>query len=465
MKGLIVVLFAGWGGADEGIREATGRDPDIAINHDEVALDVHRANHPNTRHLCGDVWHYDPAEVTGGAPVGILWASPTCTFFSKAKGAPLDRREASKVRALAWVVSRWAREARPDVIFLENVEAFQFWGPLTNEGRPCAKRRGLTFRRWVRSLEREGYVVEWRELVACDYGAPTSRKRLFVVARRDGRPIVWPTPSHGPGTGRAYRSAAECIEWSLPCPSIFGRARPLADATLRRIARGVRRFVLESADPFVVTYNGQSNTSDVREPLPTITTRDRFGLVVPSLVHVSNGERPGQAPRIYDIQAPLGTVVAGGVKHGLTLAFLAKNYGGHESPGGSLTRPLSTITTQDHHALVTVSSLGDRRKAVLQLLANYDEPRRQRGLFEAEVGTVYIDGSRFEIVDIGMRLLVPRELARAHDFDDSRALEVAASGKHISKTKQISLIGNSVPKMPAFALVSSNLSFAEAGAA
>jgi len=406
---LVVDLFAGAGGASLGIRDALGRDPDVAINHDPVAVSVHAANHPATRHLRGNVWAYAPRDVTQGAPVDLLHASPTCTHFSKAKGAPLDRREATKVRALAWVVNRWAHEARPRIITLENVEAFADWGPLLNDGRPCPVRKGLTFRRWVKSLRDAGYAVEWRELRACDYGAPTSRKRLFVIARCDGRPIVWPTPTHGRGL-LPYRTAAECIDWSIPCPSIFDRKKPLSEATMRRIARGLRRFVLETDRPFVV---------------------------------------------------------AGGVKHGLVTAFLAKHFGGHEGPGQALTLPLGTVTCRDHHALVTATAHGDRdrREQVRAFLIRYNgdaigQPAQlplQTITTARRFGLVTVHGEAYEIADIGMRLLAPRELARAQGFPDDFVLDRGVDGEPISKTAQIRLIGNSVAKHVAEAIVRANV--------
>lgn len=261
---LVIDLFAGGGGASEGVARATGRDPDIAINHDAMALAMHAANHPRSRHYHSNIWEVKPLEATAGAPVGFLWASPDCKDFSKAKGGkPRDKN----IRALAWVVVWWARLTSPRVIALENVEEFKDWGPLDADGNRIKARRGETFRRWVGWLERLGYRVEWRELRAADYGAPTIRKRLFVIARRDGEPIVWPEPSHEPRRKpgmlpglhhRApYRSAAECINWDRLCPSIFDRAKPLADATLRRIARGIQRYVIDADQPFIVPLTHQ----------------------------------------------------------------------------------------------------------------------------------------------------------------------------------------------------------------
>ena len=281
------------------------RPVDVAINHAPHAIACHRANHPHTRHYCESVYDVDPVKATGGAPVGLLWASPDCKHFSKAKGGkPVSKN----IRALAWVVHRWAAAVRPDVIILENVEEFQKWGPLKRDGRPDRGRLGEKFALWVEHLRTGlGYDVEWRELRACNYGTPTIRKRLFLVARCDGKPIVWPEVTHGPGL-RPYHTAAECIDWSLPCHSIFltpvearkvGVRRPLAENTLRRIANGVRRFVIDAAEPFIVTYYGAKGESfrgqRVGEPLRTQTTENRFGLVMPTLMHQQFGETPCSA--------------------------------------------------------------------------------------------------------------------------------------------------------------------------
>jgi len=269
---LIVDLFAGGGGASTGIEWALGRSPDIAVNHNKKAVLMHQINHPHTKHYCESVFDVVPQEVCAGRPVGHLWMSPDCTHFSKAKGSkPVSKR----VRGLAWVGKRWAATVRPRVIFLENVEEFTTWGPLVRINgnmHPCKKRSGRTFRTFVRELQRLGYAVEWRTMRACDYGAPTIRKRLFLVARCDGEAIVWPEPTHGdPGKDGVkggqllpWRTAAECIDWSIPCPSIFTRKKPLADNTLRRIARGIQRYVIDNPAPFIVPIRG----GGVKDPFP-----------------------------------------------------------------------------------------------------------------------------------------------------------------------------------------------------
>ncbi len=371
---IVVDLFAGGGGASTGIELAIGRHVDIAVNHDPEAISLHEANHPQARHFVSDVFEVDPVTVCRGRKVGLLWASPDCTFHSKARGGKpfRDRRQARRRRGLAGVVVRWAKAVRPRVIALENVEEFQHWGPLDENGQPCPLRRGSSFQRWVAQLRNLGYSIEWRELRACDYGAPTIRKRLFIVARCDGEPIVWPRPTHAaPEKAKAagllpWRTAADCIDWSIPCPSIFERERPLADATLRRIAHGIKRYVLDAAEPFIVpvTHQGDLRVHSINDPLRTITTAQRgeFALAVPTLVQTGYGERPGQAPRVPGLEKPLGTAVGGGQKHALVAAFLAKHYGGTPEPGKTaqpLTHPAPTVMASGGpQGLVTAHLVG-----------------------------------------------------------------------------------------------------------
>lgn len=377
---MIIDGFAGGGGASTGIEMALGRSPDVAINHDEAALALHEANHPGTVHLNSNIWRVDPADVCRGQRVGLAWFSPDCKHHSKAKGGKPVKKN---IRDLAWVVVLWAKRARPDVILLENVEEFREWGPLTAENKPCKDRAGQTFEHWVKELRRLGYKVQWRELRACDYGAPTIRKRLFVVARSDGKPIVWPEPTHGkPGTKEVlsgkrlpWRTAAEIIDWSLPCPSIFDTAaeikekfglravRPLADATMARIARGVMRYVIEAKEPFVVTYgqHGGANRSGF-DPLHTVTAsiKDQNAIVVPTLVQTGYGERPGQAPRVPGLDKPLGTMVAGGGKHAVVAAFLAQHNAGPKmanNAGRPADAPLSTLTTRGTQQQIVAAHL------------------------------------------------------------------------------------------------------------
>lgn len=495
---IIVDSFAGGGGASCGIEWATGRSPDIAINHDAEAIALHAANHPETRHYCENVWKVDPVQACAGRPVGLMWLSPDCKHFSKAKGGkPVEK----KVRGLAWVAVRWAKAVAPRIIVLENVEEFQTWGPVLSNGRPCPMRKGLTFRRFVGRLRALGYAVEWRELRACDYGAPTTRRRLFLIARCDGQPIQWPAPTHGKGTAQPWRTAAECIDWSIPCPSIFlsadqgkaiGVRRPLAEATLRRIARGVRRYVIEAGDPFIVpvSHSGDTRAHSVREPLRTITgsSRSTHALAIPTLINTRNGERDGQAPRVRDIAQPLPTVTAMGSQGALVTAFLAKHYGGHETPGSSLAQPIDTVTVTDHHALVasslvkfkgtardgqqltlplhTVQAGGLHYAEVRAFLVAYYRNERDGGSLRSpmrtvtskdRLGLVTVQGEEYAIADIGMRMLAPRELYNAQGFPQSYRIEIEFRGKPLTKTAQVRMCGNSVCPPLAAAIVRANL--------
>ena len=458
---LVVDLFAGGGGASTGIEQAIGRHVDIAINHDPDAVNLHAMNHPQTQHFVSGVFEVDPRKVTDGRPVGLLWASPDCKHFSKAKGGkPVSK----KIRSLAWVVVKWIKALKPTnthprQIYLENVEEFQTWGPLGEDGRPCPDRKGLTFRRWVRELQREGYAVEWRELRACDYGAPTIRKRLFLVARRDGAPIQWPDATHAAkqakGSGlQLWRTAADCIDWSIPCPSIFERERPLADATLRRIARGVQRYVVEAAKPYIVRlgHTGHGDAGKVHgtdAPLSTITSKAEHLLVSPTLVQTGYGERPGQAPRVPGLDKPLGTVV-GGQKHALVAAFLAKHYTG--VVGQPMLQPLGTVTTVDHHSLVAgflSAYYGSDQDTPL------DDPLHTVTT-KPRFALVMVDGVPHRITDISMRMLQPRELYRAQGFPEAYVIDRGADGRQLSKAAQVRMCGNSVCPPVAAALVRAN---------
>lgn len=324
---IIVDNFAGGGGASTGIELATGRPVNIAINHDPDAILMHKTNHPYTEHYQASVWDINPEEVCRGRKVGLAWFSPDCKHFSKAKGGkPVDK----KIRGLAWIVLRWAAKVRPRVIMLENVEEFQTWGPV-RKGKPVKSKVGQTFNQFIEQLKALDYDVEYRELKACDYGAPTIRKRFFLIARCDGNPIVWPEATHAPadspevttGKKKPYKSAAECIDFSLPCPSIFERAKPLVPNTQRRIARGLDKFVIREAKPY--------------------------------LVHIGNGERNGQLPRIYDIDKPLNTVVSS-CKQYLVLPYLEQiNHSGKETRGQKLDKQIPTITSKHGFAYIAPS--------------------------------------------------------------------------------------------------------------
>lgn len=480
---MIVDLFAGGGGASVGIEAATGRDVDLAINHSPVALAVHKANHPRTRHLSADIWAVDPKEAVGRRKVDLLWASPDCTHFSVAKGG---KPREHGTRSLAWVVVDWARAVRPAVICLENVREFLGWGPLDNDGKPVKAKMGETFTQWRGALEILGYQVDHRILDASLYGAPTRRRRLFLVARCDGQPIRWPDTTHGPGK-LPLHTAAECIDWSLPCPSIFERAKPLAEKTLHRIALGIRRFVLENPRPYIVKVNHgkrENRSESIDEPLTTITAERRgHGLVAPTLIQTGYGERPGQRPRFLDLHEPVGTLMGGGQKHGLVAAFLAAHYGGEV--GTPLDQPIRTVTAQDHHSLVaanlvklrgqchgadvaepmpTVTAGGMHLAEVRAFLTTYfgspadigqdlREPLRTVTTRD-RFGLVTVDGRDYEIADIGMRMLQPHELLRAQFGRFAEGYDLSAAE---TKSAKVRLIGNSVCPEAAEAVVAANL--------
>lgn len=498
---LTVDLFAGGGGASEGIEQATGRPVDIAVNHDPEAVSLHQANHPQTEHHVSNVWEVDPRVVTKGRRIGLLWASPDCTYHSKARGGKphRDRNKARRRRGLAGIVIKWVRLLKPSgqhprLISLENVEEFQHWGPLLADGTPCPDRRGSSFERWVAQLRNLGYAVEWRELRACDYGAPTIRKRLFLIARCDGQPIVWPAPTHAdPKHAKArglkpWRTAAECIDWSLPCPSIFERERPLAEATLRRVARGVMRYVVEAAKPFIVRI-GQTGHGDggkvrgIGDPLTTVTSKAEHCLVVPTLVQTGYGERPGQAPRVPGIDKPLGTVV-GGQKHALVAAFMAQHNTGND--GHPMTKPVSTIVAKGctqglvaaslvklrgtssavsaEDPLHTISAGGEHHGLVAAFLTAYygsdqdtplDDPLHTVTT-KPRFALVMVDGVPHAIADIGMRMLQPRELYTAQGFPTSYVIDRGADGRPLSKAAQVRMCGNSVCPPLARAIVLAN---------
>lgn len=467
---LVVDNFAGGGGASTGIEAALGRPVDIAVNHSAEAIAMHEVNHPRTRHYRQDIWEVDPREVCRRRPVGLAWFSPDCRHFSRAKGG---KPKSKRVRSLAWVVVRWAAAVRPRVIILENVQEFETWGPLDENDKPIKARSGETFDEWVAQLEFLGYAVEWRALVAADYGTPTTRKRLFLVARCDGEPIVWPEPTHGAGRAQPWLPASGIIDWTLPCPSIFERKRPLADATLRRISAGVMRYVIDTNEPFIVTMRGTSpaqiagSARSMSEPIGTVSAGGiHHALVAPTLVQTGYGERKGQAPRALDIQAPLGTVVAGGSKHGLVAALLSKHYGG--VVGHCVRRPIGTVTAQDHHALTTATlsrSPGGHADRVHALLMKYygtgsGQDMRQplhTVTTKDRFGLVLVRGELWRLEDIGMRMLQPHELFAAQGFPVDYIINFEFNGKPLPKKAQNALVGRSVCPPLAEAMVRAQL--------
>ncbi|WP_434357367.1 DNA cytosine methyltransferase [Parasalinivibrio latis] len=506
---LVVDNFAGGGGASTGMELGLNRHVDIAINHDPEAIAMHKVNHPETRHYCESVWDVDPVEACNGRPVGLAWFSPDCKHFSKAKG---NRPVSKNIRGLAWVAVRWAALVPVRVFMLENVEEFMTWGPLQEYApgkfRPIKERKGETFEAFIKCLTSGleighpawdeirnslgddfpyeklekglGYHIEYRVLSACDFGVPTTRKRFFLVGRNDSQPIQWPAPTHGDGL-QPYRTAADIIDWSIPVKSIFGRKKPLVENTLKRIAKGLEKFVLNSDKPFVVPEHAaipfiteHANASSQRnmaanEPLRTICAQVKgghFALVSAQLEKANVSDNPqsweqwhaatkefGGAREEYDpiygkgddilqtshmiklrgtnighgTNEPLHTVSAGGLHLGEVRAFLLKYYG--TSHAEACNTPLATVTTQDRFALVTVH------------------------------------GEQYQIIDIGMRMLEPHELYAAHDFPPTYKISHDENGKKLAKRSQVARVGNSVPPTMARVLTSANFSEAEMEAA
>lgn len=613
---LVVDNFAGGGGASTGIEIATGYSVDIAINHDPEAIRMHKVNHPNTKHYCENVWEVDPVKACNGHPVGLAWFSPDCKHFSKAKGGkPVEKN----IRGLAWVVLKWAALVRPRVIMLENVEEFQTWGPCIpirdkdtgrvivnmagrhdrakNEPRtrvadpgevvpvdrqmfqPDPKRSGQTYKKWRKQLEALGYSIDTKELVAADYGAPTMRKRFFMIARCDGKPIVWPEPTHGPADSEAvkaglvkpYVGAYTQLDFSLPCPSIFDTSeeikekygvravRPLAPKTMDRIARGLKKFVLNNPEPFIIQCNhgGERRPNDIREPMPTITGKHGYGIVEPYMVQI--GQTGFTKDRSKDVREPLTTIVSknehclikstlapymgtnttnhpGGNckepihtittgnqqclisptliqyhsetskdevrgqsiedpimtvdssnRYGLVTSFLHKYYdGGYTGAGDSLTNPLPTVTSWDHNSMCAVNLIqmnnhcdgrnvkdpiptitaGDGHFGEVRafLIKYYGQGTGQDVKEPLDTvtsrdrfGLVTINGTDYKIVDIGLRMLEPRELYGCQGFPDDYIIDHDYTGKKYPRSEQVRRCGNAVcPPIPA-ALVRANL--------
>lgn len=573
---LIVDNFAGGGGASTGIEMATGYSVDIAINHDPEAIKMHKANHPNTKHYCENVWAVDPVKACNGHPVALAWFSPDCKHFSKAKGGkPKDKF----IRGLAWVACRWAGLVRPRVIMLENVEEFKTWGPLGRRHHPIKAKQGETFQKFVQQLTDLGYEVQFRELIAADYGAPTMRKRFFMIARCDGKPIVWPEPTHAPadseevkaGLKKPYVGAYTQIDFSRPCPSIFDTSeeikekygiravRPLAQKTMDRIARGFIKFVLNNPKPFIIQCNhgGERRPNDIREPMPTITGKHGYGIVEPYMVQI--GQTGFTKDRSKDVREPLTTIVSknehclieptlapymgknttnhpggnckdpihtittgnqqclisptliqyhsetskDGVRgqtikdpimtvdssnrYGLVASFLHKYYdGGYKGAGETVENPLPTVTAWDHNSVVTANLIQmnnhcdgkDIRQPLPTITAGDGHFGEVRAFLikyygqgtgqdikdpldtvtaQDRFGLVTINGTDYQIVDIGLRMLEPRELYGCQGFPDDYIIDHDYTGKTYPRSEQVRRCGNAVcPPIPA-ALVRANL--------
>lgn len=494
---IIVDNFAGGGGASTGIELAIGHSVEIAINHDPAAIAMHKANHPQTKHYCENVWEVNPVKAVRGRQVGLAWFSPDCKHFSKAKGGkPCNK----KIRGLAWIVLKWAALVRPRVIMLENVEEFQTWGPLNRRKHPIKSKKGQTYHKWRKQLEDLGYKIETKELIAADYGAPTKRKRFFMVARCDSKPIVWPKPTHGDrgseevkkGLLKPYVSASEIIDWNIPCKSIFGRKRPLADNTLRRIAKGIQKFVLENPEPFIVQVNHSGEGfrgQKLIEPMPTITAKHGFGIVTPYLIQyhseTAKNEVRGQSiqdpimtldssPRYglvsaniiqlnnnmigTDMTEPLNTIVAGQGHLGEVATYLTKYYG--QGIGQNVKEPLDTITSKDRFGVVTVkiekinsiNYLGywGQIRDLLNKYCDYE-------ITKDEILLLRFDGNYYFVSDIGLRMLEPHELFAGQGFPKNYIIDRDYKGNIYPKKEQVARCGNAVCPPIAEALVRANL--------
>lgn len=476
---LIVDNFAGGGGASTGIELATGKSVDIAINHDPEAIRMHKANHPNTKHYCEDVWQVDPIKACKGHPVGLAWFSPDCKHFSKAKGGkPKDKF----IRGLAWVACRWAGLVRPRVIMLENVEEFKTWGPLNRGHHPIKAKQGKTFGKFVQQLQNLGYEVQFRELVAADYGAPTMRKRFFMIARCDGNPILWPKPTHAPrnskevkaGLLKPYVGAYTQIDFSRPCPSIFDTSqeikekygiravRPLAPKTMERIARGLKKFVLDNPEPFVIkdqqcpiliqyhseTAKGEVRGQNIEDPIMTVDGSNRYGLVTSFLHKYYDGGYKGAGE---SVENPLPTVTAWDHNSVVTANLIQMN---NHCDGRDIIDPLPTITAGDGH-------FGEVRAFLTKYYGNgsaedVTEPLDTITL-RGHFGLVTIQGVDYQIVDIGLRMLEPRELYGCQGFPEDYIIDHDFEGRTYPRSEQVRRCGNSVcPPLPA-AMVRSNL--------
>lgn len=541
---LLVDNFAGGGGASTGIELATGYSVDIAINHDPEAIRMHKANHPNTKHYCENVWAVDPVKACGGHPVALAWFSPDCKHFSKAKGGkPKDKN----IRGLAWVACRWAGLVRPRVIMLENVEEFKTWGPLNRGHHPIKAKQGKTFEKFVQQLTDLGYEVEFRELVAADYGAPTMRKRFFMIARCDGKPIVWPEPTHAPadsdevkaGLLKPYVGAYTQLDFSLPCPSIFDTSeeikekygiravRPLAPKTMERIARGLKKFVLDNPEPFIVPigygerkgqaprvhdiekplptivgsgkhylceptlapYMGTNTTNhpggNCKDPIHTITTGNQHCLISPTLIQYHSETAQGEV-RGQTIEDPIMTV-DGSNRYGLVTSFIQKYYGGnYQGNGSDIKEPLHTITTLERNAMCAVNLIQmnnhcdgrDVKEPIPTITAGDGHFGEVRAFLikyygqgtgqdikapldtvtaQDRFGLVTINGVDYQIVDIGLRMLEPRELYGCQGFPEDYIIDHDYTGKTYPRSEQVRRCGNAVcPPIPA-ALVRANL--------
>lgn len=485
MKDLIIDCFAGGGGASVGIEMALGRQVDIAINHDAQAIRMHKTNHPGTLHLTEDIFKVDLEKYVAGRHVALVWASPDCTSHSKAKGGQPRKHG---LRILPWAVYKHARKILPDVIIMENVEEIQQWGPLDENGRPIPEKKGEDYLKFVSAMKNLGYKFDSRELVAADYGAPTTRKRWYAIFRRDGKPIIWPEPTHsrtGADGKKKWVSVASVLNFSDIGKSIFGRKKPLADNTMRRIARGLEKFVFNNPEPFIVQVNyGGDNFrgQDVHEPMPTITGRHGFGVVTPYIIQY-HSETTRNGIRGQTVSEPVQTIDTSN-RYGMVSAFLTKFY--KTGIGQGLNEPLHTITTSPGHfgqvSVLTVDyeylkaagvdeETAQKATWVSQFIMEYYGSGTGQQIAEPLHTVVTKDrfalltilGNQYVILDIFLRMLTPEELKLAQGFPSDYIIDRDYAWKPYPKSEQVKRIGNSVVPIMAQALVAVNCGYLKIG--
>lgn len=470
MKDLIIDCFAGGGGASTGIEAALGRPVDIAINHDPQAILMHKTNHPETLHLTEDIFKVDLLKYTKGREVSLMWASPDCTSHSKAKGG---KPREHGLRILPWAVYKHAKAILPKVIIMENVEEIQKWGPLDENGHPIKSKCGEEYNRFIEKMKNLGYDFDSRELVAADYGAPTTRKRWYAVFRRDGEEIKWPAPTHsktGENGLKKWVPVSTVLDYKDLGKSIFDRKKPLAENTQRRIARGIKKFVIDNPEPFIVQVNHSGENfrgQNIQTPMPTITQKHGFGLVTPILIQY-HSETQKDEVRGQEVDEPIKTIDTSN-RYALVSAFITEFY--KMGVGQGVDEPLHTITTSQGHfgqvsAEMTRKEDANTKKAerVAQFLMEYYGSGTGQSLNEPlhtivtkdRFALVSVLGSEYVITDIFLRMLNPEELKRAQGFPADYTIDRDYAGKPYPKSEQVKRIGNSVVPIMAKAIVEAN---------
>ena len=487
MRDLIIDCFAGGGGASVGIEMALGRPVDIAVNHDPQAIRMHKTNHPDTLHLTEDIFKVDLMKCVAGCHVALMWASPDCTSHSKAKGGQPRKKG---LRILPWAVYKHAKAILPDVIIMENVEEIQQWGPLDEAGHPIKERAGEDYKRFIAAMKKLGYDFDSRELVAADYGAPTTRRRWYAIFRRDEKPITWPEPTHNKGGTdglKKWEPIWKCLDLQDMGKSIFGRKKPLAEKTMNRIARGMEKFVFKCPEPFMVQVNhGGDNFrgQSIHEPMPTITGRHGFGVISPLLIQY-HSETTKSGVRGQALTEPIQTIDTSN-RYGLVMAFLTKFY--KTTTGQTIWKPIHTITTSPGH-FGQVSVLAIPKEELLSSIGSEADEMIQKCTWVSQfimeyygcgVGQslndplhtivtkdrfalVTVLGNEYAILDIFLRMLKPKELMLGQGFPADYIINRDLDGKPYPVGEQVARIGNSVVPIMAQALVNANCPYLKVG--